>query len=384
MKDFFEKMFNKSIVKIIFVIYGLLSIIVLVAFADRLLCSNLKDENAKLYLNNNWDITINSDHYHNVNLDTFTFPSSDKGTTIIMECTLPQDWDFENPALTFHVRHTTIKMYHEWQLFYKYGHERLADDKTVGSGMQIINFSNDYKGSTFRIILTVTEDNSFSRFDPIYISEWDDAQRIILTENRLAFFAGGFLVVLGVVVATITIFATVYSRKYTNLLWLSAFSIFMGFWTICYHNIVTIFSIPTYSASLLEYMCIMMAPIPLLAYLRSYVDNLKSKTISNVYGTLFTTQFLLSVITIALHTADLVHSAVILPYSLILLFIEAIFFVYVFLRNSKKGSSIKLLHTIGLFIIISCVIFDLLIYLLNKRSYTSHPGWNFMKSYLHI
>ena len=368
MNSFLTNLFNKSFVKIFFVIYGLLSIITIIVFADILLCKDLKKENNKLYLDGKWDITINSDYYPAVDLDTFKFPSADKGTTIIMEYQLPDDWSFENPALTFHVRHATVKMYNNWQIFYKYGHERLALNKTVGSGIQIVNFSNDYKGSTLKILLTVTENNAFSSFDSMYLTEWNDAQRILITENRLALFTGSFLVVLGIVVAPITVIATVYSRKYANLLWLSAFSISMGFWTLCYHNIVIIFSIPTYSTSLLEYMCIMLAPIPLLAYLYNYVNQLKNNTITKIYKTLFVIQFFMSAIAIALHTGDVIHSAALLPYLLVLFFIESIFFVFVFLKSSKKGSSTKKLHIIGLFLILFCVVYDLLIYLLNRFS----------------
>ena len=366
MKKFLSNLFNKSIVKIIFVIYGLLSIVTLVVFADSLLRKDFNSEGNKLYLDGKWDVTINTTLYEGVDLDTFKFPSVDKGDSIMMEYKLPDDWDYENPALTFHVRHSTVKMYNEWQCFYKYGHERLAANKTVGSGIQIVNFSNEYKGSTLRILLTVSENNAFSRFDQMYISEWTDAQRILLTENRLALFAGSFLVVLGVVVATITVIATVFSKKYANLVWLSAFSILMGFWTLCYHNIVIIFSIPTYSTSLLEYMSIMLAPIPLLAYLHSYVDNLKSKIITTLYRALFIIQFLLSVTTIALHTADIVHSAASLSYALIVFFIEAIFFIFVFFKNSKKGSSMKKLHAFGVLVILICLIYDFLIYLFNR------------------
>ena len=308
MKEFLSNLFNNKITKIFLVVYGLLSIIVLIVFADSLLCKDSKKDNLKLYLDKGWDITINSDHYTNVDLNSFKFPSVDKGTSIMMEYQLPEDWDFENPALTFHVRHSTVKMYSEWHVFYKYGHERLAENKTVGSGIQIVNFSNDYKGTTLRILLTVTEKNAFSRFDSIYLSEWNDAQHITLTENRIALFAGSFLVVLGIVVATITVIGTVFSKRYASLIWLSSFSIFMGFWTLCYHNIVIIFSIPTYSTSLLEYMCIMMAPIPLLAYLYAYVASLKNKIIDTVYKLLFVIQFLLSVITIALHLSNTLTS----------------------------------------------------------------------------
>lgn len=366
MKTFLSKIFNKNTLKVAWIVYALLSIVTIVYFADHLFTKDLNKESGKLELNNNWNITINSDHYHNVDLNTFRFPTVDKGTSILMETTLPEDWEFQDAALTFHVRQSTVKMYSDWELFYQYGHDRLQDKKTVGSGIQIINFSDEYKGTTLRILLTVTEDNVFSSFDPIYISEWSDSYRFILTENRLALFSGAFLVVLGIFVSVVTIFASIYSRKYASLLWLSAFSIFMGLWTLCYHNVVIIFSIPTYSVSLLEYMALMMAPLPILGYMYNYVKQLQSKKILLVYKALFIIQVILSVATIVLHTTDIAHSAALLPYSQVLFVVHALFFTYVFLRNSTKGTKKRGLYTAGLAVILLCIMYDLLIYVINR------------------
>lgn len=366
MKNIIKKIFNKKILKIFFVIYALLSILAVVFFADHLLTDELDLTNDRMYFNDNWTVTINSECYENVNLSDFKFPSVDKGTCILLEKQLPDDWKFEIPALTFGVRQTTVKMYSDWKLFYSYGHDRLAEGKTVGSGLQTINFSNEYKGTTLKILLTVTENDAFSTFDSIYISEWSDATRIIVTENRLAFYTGTFLVVFGVAVATITVFATIYSKKYARILWLSAFSIFIGFWTLCYHNVINIFSIPTYSASLLEYMMLLICPIPILGYLFTYVKQFNSKPVFSIYKALFILQIITTIVTIALHTADIIHAAALLPATQILLSLHSLFFAFVFIVGQKRIKTINKVHSFGLLLVLFCIIYDLIIYALNR------------------
>ena len=366
MKKILSKIFNKTTLKILFIAYALFSIVAVVYFADHLLCSGLNEDTGRLYLDTGWTVSINGEQYDNVDLSEFRFDAVDKGTIILMERTLPEDWDYTNPALTFHVRQCTVKMYHEWQVFYKYGHERFADNDTVGSGIQIVNISNDYKGETLRILLTVTENNAFSSLDSVYISEWSDAPRFVLRENRLALFTGSFLVVLGLVVSVVTIFATSYYKKYSNILWLSAFSIFMGFWTLCYHNTVIIFSIPTYSASLLEHMMLVLAPIPILAYMYTYVKQLQIKPVSVIYKLLFTLQIFASVMTIIFHATDLVHAAALLPVSQTLFLVHAVFFTFILLKNSQKNSRTKKMHVIGLVFILASILYDLIIYILNR------------------
>lgn len=361
-----SKIFNKNTLKIVWLIYALLSIVVIVYFADHLFCKDLDSSSGRLELNNNWDITINDKLYENVSLDSFRFKSVKKGSCIVMTTALPDNWDFEEAAIALHVRQSTVNMYADGELFYAYGQERNAIGKTVGSGIQLINISNEYKGSELRIVLNVTEDFAFSSFDEIWISEWNNCYRYILTENRLALFLGSFLVVFGLAVSLVSIFAVIYSRKYVNVLFLACFSIFMGLWTLCYHNIVIIFAIPTYSASLLEYMSLMMAPLPILGYMYSYVKELQNTKILLLYKLLFGVQIFLSVATIALHTTDIAHSAALLPYSQILFVIHSIFFTFVLLKNSNRNSRRKLLYTIGLVIILACIIYDLLIYVINR------------------
>lgn len=361
-----KKLFNKNTLKIVWITYALLSILVIVLFSDHLLTNNLNKGKGKLILDKNWNITINSDTYENVTLSDFKFPAVDKGTSILMETTLPSEWEFDNPALTFHIRQTTAKMYINWELFYEYGHNRLYEGETVGSGLQIINFPQGSEGSNLKILLTVTEDNVFTSFDPVYLTEWEDSYKYIITENRLALYTGAFLVILGIVVSAITIFATIYSKKYASMLWLSAFSIFIGLWTLCYHNIFIIFSIPTYSISLLEYMTLMMAPIPILGYIFDYVKATNNKTIFRIYSLLFIIQIILSIITIAFHSTDIAHSAALLPYSQTLFVLHAIFFTIIFFMNRKVTAKRKILYNIGLVIILFCIVYDLVMYLVNR------------------
>lgn len=366
MNNVFKRIFNKNTLKIVWLVYALLSIVTIVAFADHLLTKDLNTDTGRTSLNNNWNITINEQVFENVSLDSFRFDAVNKGSIIIMETILPSSWDYKEAAMTFHVRQSTVTMYAGDELFYEYGQNRREQSKTVGSGLQILNISNEYQGQTLRIILDVTENLAFSSFDPIYISEWNDSYRFIITENRLALFLGAFLVVFGIVVSLVSIFAVINSRKYVNVLFLACFSIFMGLWTLCYHNILIIFSIPAYSVSLLEYMSLMMAPLPIIGYMYSYVKQLDNKTTLLSYKILFGIQIFLSVMTIVLHSTAIVHSAALLPYSQILFVIHSIFFTYILLKKSRQDSRRHLLYTIGLVIILSSIIYDLIIYVINR------------------
>ncbi len=368
MKNILTKIFNKKNLKVVWVLYALFSIITILLFADMQLRKDLNPETDRYELNGSWNVSIDEEQYENVYLDTFRFYPVSKGTQITMETSLPNTWDFESAALTLHVRQTTVDIFVDDEQIYTYGHERNEDRKTVGSGIQFINLSDDAKGKNLKIILNVTENLAFSSFDPIYLSEWNDSFRLVATENRLPLFLGSFLLVFGVAVSLITTFVVIYSKKYLNVLWLSVFSIFMGFWTLCYHNLVVIFSIPLYATSLLEYMSLLLAPLPIIGYMYTYVKQLNNKKILWSYKILFTVQIFLSVLTIVLHTTDIAHSAAMLPYSQFLFVVHSIFFTYILLKNNRKNELRTVLYAVGFAVILFSIVYDLLVYILNRYS----------------
>ena len=51
-----------------------------------------------------------------------------------------------------------------------------------------------------------------------------------------------------------------------TILCISLFSVCIGLWTLCYYNVLLIFTMPLYTISLLEYLSLYLAPIPLIIY----------------------------------------------------------------------------------------------------------------------
>lgn len=361
-----KKFFKKPAFKIFWLVYALLSILTIFAFADHMLTRDLDEDSAQFQLNNNWSVTINSTTYENVSLDEFKFKPLQKGDSIILENSFPENLNMTNPALTLHIRQTTIRLFCDNKEFYSYGHDRLHAGKTVGSGLQIIDVPQDCSGKEFKIHMTVTEDNAFSSFDPVIFSEWSNSYKLIVNENRFALFSGSFLIVMGLAVSTVTTVAIIYSRKYINILCLGAFSIFIGFWTICYNNLHVLFSIPIYSASLLEYMMLLLSPVPIMGYMFFYVRQLANKKIFVCYNILFGIQTTLSTVSIVLHTTDILHAAALLPYNQIMYVIIASFFAVVFFKSRRINNHQPLLYKLGVLFILIALAYDLGIYVINR------------------
>ncbi len=323
-------------------------------------------------LDDSWMISIDDDIYYDVSLNDFRFDTLKKGSEIIMQRELPDDLGASDGALRLHIRQSAIQIYIDDELFYEYGLDRVEQGKTVGSGYQFINFPNENCGKTLRIHLYQTEEKVFSKLGSLRIYPWENAFRLLMTENRIPLFTGCFLLIFGLVAMIITVFALAFSLKYIRLFCVSIFSLLIGLWTLCYYNVVLIFSIPLYSVSLLEYLSFYLAPIPLLIYMREDVWKLKQRFLQYCYRTLFIIQTAVTACMIILHAMDIVHLAATLPYMQVFIVCDLVYFLFIEILNLKSSQLIDRLLLIGMLIIGVCVSYDLISYC-SSRFHGSTP-----------
>ncbi|MBQ2981904.1 MAG: diguanylate cyclase [Lachnospiraceae bacterium] len=364
---------NKKILKIIWMIYALGSIVLVLYLANKLVCSDIMKVSNRVILNDNWDVTINDKVYKGVSLDNFAFDTLMKKDEVIMKTIVPDDYDFKEASICIPNRHTTVSMYVDGNLEYEYGKDRYENNKATGSGYLLVNFLEEYKGKNLRLEFTVTEDNAFSKIDEMWISEWENSYRYIITNNRLPLLMGCFLVVLGVMMTFVQIFAVVFSSKYRNVLFLSVFSICIGIWTLCYYDIMIMFSLPLYKVALMEYMTLFIAPLPIIGYMYGHVKEANSKVITCVYNVLFLVQAILTVLAIALHTTDTVHGAGMLKYFLVMFVVLLSFFAYVLFIRTKKNVMLSKFTNAGLITVLFCVFYEVASFIVSRHTKFNVP-----------
>lgn len=194
------------------------------------------------------------------------------------------------------------------------------------------------------------------------IYEWEDSYRLLVTENRLPLFCGSFLILFGLIVCTITSFALIFSTKYIRLFCISLFSVCMGLWSLSYYNILQVFTIPLYSISLINYLSLYLAPIPLTIYMREEVMNLKCRPLEIIYRVFLGVETLSVFSAILLHAFNIVHMAGMLRYIQTILVGGLLFFLVVLLMNLKFSKLESRLSVAGLLVVIICAAYDMLGY----------------------
>ena len=368
------KISKKTLFKTIWIVFALACILVLIPQVDKLITKDYAEISECVLLDDAWDITINEDTYQNVLLTDFYFPAVRKGDAITLERTLPSGCGLVEWVMRFYVRHDAVRMYIDEELVYEYGYDRMAEGRTLGSGYQFIKFPNDYLGKRLRIQLAVTEDKVFTKFDSIQVYEWENAYRVLITENRLPLLCGSFLILFGLIVSVITIFALFFSTKYVRLLCIALFAVCMGLWSLSYYKVMIIFAMPLYAVSLINYLAFYLAPIPLTVYLYEEVASLKYKPLRIFYWIFLATELTMVSASIVLHVLNLVHLAGVFKYMQAIMLVGLLFFLLVLAMNLKHSGYESRLSVVGLLIVIGCVAYDMLGY--NSERYFGRNYFN--------
>ena len=370
-----RKITRRTILKALLTAYAFVSVCCTTMAIDHLLAKVYPDISHCITLNDSWDITINDTLYPDVSLDDFHIDCVNKGDIITMTTSLPENLISSENALLLHTRQCAVNVYVDNDQIYQYGLDRIDQNKTVGSGYLTVELPDNYAGKTLKITLTAAEDQAFTRFDPLRIYEWENIYRVLLTENRLPLFLGCFLTVFGLVVCCITIFALLFSGKFLRILCISMFSICIGLWTLCYYDVLLIFSTPLYTICLLEYMSLYLAPIPMVIYMGEDVRALEQPVMYTIYKVLLAIQITATTGIIFLHSIDVVHCAAMLKYMQALIVCHLVYSIIVEFMNLRRSHQlVHRLFLLGILMLSACVSYDLIYYNLERyRGMNSLP-----------
>ncbi len=217
-------------------------------------------------LDEGWDIVINDSIYEDVNLSTFRVPDMKKGDTLILKNSLPDQMDSNISCFMFLIYLSAIDIKVDDSLIYSYGEDKL-ESGFVGSGYHFIQLPYGCEGKEVTIIVKPAENNAFTNIPAPTVVPTQYAPQSFTDRNVGNIFICVFLFMLGVVVTLISTLALFYNNTSNNLTIIGVLSILIGGWALCNTKVLQMFSIDLEFNTSLEYICLFVAPIPLLALL---------------------------------------------------------------------------------------------------------------------
>ncbi len=357
---------KQKVLRIVWGAYVLLSILLIFFLLNKLLCAGGDNLAPKIVLEDEWNVAVNDETFSSVKLDEFRYYGLNKGDVLTLTTVLPQQWEYKSPALCVPVMQTVVEVYVDDEMIYKYGHDRYEQNKNVGNGIRFVHLENSYKGKELSIVLTVAEERAFAALKPFWVSDWQDCYRIIMTENRVPLLLGVFLLVFGVIMSLLLTIAMVYDSRFWYIFFVSIFSLCMGLWTICYNDVMVIFSIPPYTVTLIENMSLLFAPLAIVGHMYVYVRQIGNKKISIIYNILLISQLISTVVTIILHMFDIIHSAESLNYHYVSYMFLAVFFGFLLIESARKNKKYRTVYYIGMSLVSITVLYELISYAINR------------------
>ena len=119
--DMLRKVKWKKVLKYVWIIYAVFSIVFVLFLIDRLICKESMNVSNRCILNEGWNIKINDEHFENVELENFAFDAVDKNDVVVMEKLIPSDYEYKQAVLVTFSRHSVMSVYVDNELKYEYG-----------------------------------------------------------------------------------------------------------------------------------------------------------------------------------------------------------------------------------------------------------------------
>lgn len=259
--------FNSKIAGFVYKMFISIAIVVVLVAAVVSFSLSVKSESTSSYqkLDEGWDIIINDSLYEDVNLSTFRVPGTvGMGDVLILKRNLPDQLDSNISCVTFLIYLSTVEARIDGNTIYEYGTDRY-DSSFIGSGYHFIQLPYESEGKELTIILRPAETNAFTNIPVPAVVPTQYAPQSFTDRNMGNIFICIFMFMLGAVITVISCIAMFYDNKASQLTVIGVLSTLIGVWSLCNTKVLQMFSVDLVLNTSIEYICLYVAPIPLIA-----------------------------------------------------------------------------------------------------------------------
>lgn len=266
MKNIFSKL-NSKPANFVYKLFISAAIIVILFAAIIGFASTVNTQSTASYqkMDEGWDVVINDSLYENVNLSTFRMPEElKKGDVIILKNELPDQLDSNVSCVMFLIYLSTVECRIDGQTIYSYGDDKY-EDGFVGSGYHFIQLPYGSEGKEISIILKPAETAAFTNIPVPGVVPTQYAPTSFTDRNMSNIFICVFVFMLGAMITIVSCIAIFYDSKASRLAVIGVLATLIGAWALCNTKVLQMFSVNLEINTAIEYICLYVAPIPLIA-----------------------------------------------------------------------------------------------------------------------
>lgn len=327
--------------------------------------------NSCITLDDHWDVDINDTHYANVTLSDFTFPLTQKGDIIVLSRKLNEAFSGRNPIIKFNSVHAKVDAYLNGHPVYTYGGNEFFHGNLAGYGTQYISLPSSYNGKSFKLILSVAENDAFNGIDTPELGNGETLLQESISNNRFLLATALFLIVFGLIAASVTSVLSFRNLVFLRLFCISLFSFLIGCWTLCNNNLIIYFASDLRIKAYLEYISLYAMPLPLLCYFYPEAhQKVRPKYITVIYQCLLTAQAAFFLFAVVTQLTNAIHLPVHLKSAQLLMFLELIFILLLTIDDIRSHRKYDRALQLGVIAILLVIMVELIRY--NVEKYIIH------------
>lgn len=327
--------------------------------------------NSCITLDDHWDVDINDTHYANVTLSDFTFPLTQKGDIIVLSRKLNEAFSGRNPIIKFNSVHAKVDAYLNGHPVYTYGGNEFFHGNLAGYGTQYISLPSSYNGKSFKLILSVAENDAFNGIDTPELGNGETLLQESISNNRFLLATALFLIVFGLIAASVTSVLSFRNLVFLRLFCISLFSFLIGCWTLCNNNLIIYFASDLRIKAYLEYISLYAMPLPLLCYFYPEAhQKVRPKYITVIYQCLLIAQAAFFLFAVVTQLTNAIHLPVHLKSAQVLMFLELIFILLLTIDDICSHRKYDRALQLGVIAILLVIMVELIRY--NVEKYIIH------------
>lgn len=319
-------------------------------------------------LDSGWTISRDGKSHPIESLSTASIGLANKGDVITISTILPFIEDIPQATLEFRSLLSTVDVYIDNVLVYSCGYDYSIKNLMLPKYHHFVPLPNDSYGKELRIVFSATEDNAFSSFSPFYLGSYKDISNKLLQPNRLSIVIGNFLCMFGFVLLVLSPFLIFSENHDYSIMFSALISIFMGFYILCYNDILWYLSNSPASYTFLEYLSLLLIPPCIIGF----IVSTKQVRALGIGKALFSVNIAFVLIAVILHVTNLLHICHFVTSFHIMIVCEALFFVIslvhaIVVRRKKNpdGGNASMSATmliVGLICFLTCAITDIILF----------------------
>lgn len=312
----------------------------------------------------NWNITRDSDVVTGVPLSSYVAEDVRKGDIISLVNRLPQK-DLSAPVLSFTTDFSAVEVLVDGEIIYRYGMEPLSGGKMLPRVVHHTALPENYASGAMTIRITAGTDDAFSRISAVCLGDADDLFRHDFARRRLPFFIGVFLCMFSLMQFVFVPYMMRSAAHGTRFLLNAFISLFMGIFILAYYNLFDYFTGRHELNMILEFVSIYLNALVVTIRLSL---NLRQKRLRLIYRVLTALNAVFTVAALVLHFSGRNHLMNLLPLYYLIVTAEAlpliVLMVLQFIRSRRVGAEslivTDLVQNLGFFIYFVCCFIDII------------------------